>query len=470
MSAVPDEPDLPPGKMLGRYRIERFLGAGAMGAVYLASHTGLGKRVVVKVLHAHYARIAEVRLRFVREGEAAARIRHAHVVDVTDVGVEGAIPYLVMEYLEGESLGDHIDNQGALSPDRAVDLMLPIIDAVHAAHRAGVVHRDLKPDNLFVVRTATGDLHPKVLDFGISRVVDESGRPDRTGTAAMLGTPAYMSPEQIESARDVDAASDQYALGVILYECLTGVQAFSGDGVFGVLLRVREGTFQRPRALRPEIDPQLEAAVLRAMAQDRMRRFPSLRALGTVLLPFASPRARMIWGTTFDPPTDHGPSDTRLEYASAPPRIGEADTIFHSAQEREHTTIPLAARRRRRRAWTVAAFGVVGALGLSAVALATLQGTTAPSPQAVLAPAARPTSAAALPVTSVVPLRVVPGTTSPSSVAVVPAATVDAGAVAAPLPPQPSPNVASTTTDGASGTRATHGRRHRNPRLPYLPP
>lgn len=461
MSTAQDEPDLPSGTMLGRYRIDRRLGAGGMGAVYLANHTGLNKTVVVKVLHAHYAKLPALRLRFVREGEAAARIRHAHVVDVTDVGVEGAIPYLVMEYLHGESLGALLDRQGALSPDRAVDLMLPVIDAVHAAHVAGVVHRDLKPDNLYLVRTPTGDPHPKVLDFGISRVVEGDGRDHRTGTAAMLGTPAYMSPEQIESARDVDAASDQYALGVVLYECLTGVQAFRGDGVYAVLSRVGTGRFDPPRVLRPEIQPALEAVVLRAMAHARDGRFPSLREFGTALLPFASPRARMIWGTTFHPPADHGASDTRLEYASAPPMAPDADTLHTAVQERDTTTVPAGLTRRRLPAAALAV-GVLASAGVVFVVMRALSSHHTPAPTAAPAPivAASPTTLvqrmpAAMPIATTPAAPAVPAAVAPASVAREPAS--PSGVV---------PRVAGV---GGSSSRATHEHPRTNVRRRVTP-
>lgn len=461
MSAATDEPDLPPGTMLGRYRLDRLVGAGGMGAVYLAVHTGLNKTVIVKVLHPHYARSAEVRLRFVREGEAAARIRHAHVVDVTDVGVEGSIPYLVMEYLQGESLGALIGRHGALSPDRAVDLMLPIIDAVRAAHLAGVVHRDLKPDNLFIVRTPTGDPHPKVLDFGISRVLESDGAAQLTGTAAILGTPAYMSPEQIVSSRDADAGSDQYALGVILYECLTGTPAFEGDGVYAVLSRVGEGRFDPPRSRRPELDPALEAVVLRAMAHRREWRYRSLQELGTALLPFASPRARMIWGTTFHPPDDHGPADTRLEMSSAPPSAAHADTFFHGAQERDSTTLPVRAGRSSAPRLVAVAVALTALSAASFVALrwagsarsatpAPATAALAPTVTAIALPVVARPAQAPPPVGAVEPARVDAGVTQ---VLAAPIASADAGVVEAESVATPPPH-----------------RPRRRRRVPYLPP
>ncbi|MEZ4405048.1 MAG: serine/threonine-protein kinase [Polyangiales bacterium] len=238
---------IPAGTRFGPYVVERLLGQGAMGAVYRATHARLGKPVVLKLLHAQHAGSAEIVRRFEREGRAAAAIRHPHVVDVTDVGEEGGVAYLVMEFLEGESLAAFLERHEGLAADRSVDLLLPVIAAVDAAHAAGVVHRDLKPENLFITRTATGEPHPKVLDFGISRVVSDGGL--RAGTATLLGTPAYMAPEQVEQSRDADARSDQYALGVILYECLTGVCPFQDENIYRVLKRVGDGVFTAPRGL-----------------------------------------------------------------------------------------------------------------------------------------------------------------------------------------------------------------------------
>jgi serine/threonine-protein kinase len=260
-----------------------------MGAVYNATHTGLEKPVVVKVLRPEWASNVDVRARFVREGRAAAAIRHPHVVDVTDVGELDGTPYLVMERLVGETLTALIARGPGLPPELAVDVLLPVCAAVDAAHAAGVVHRDLKPDNLFVTRTPSGEVHPKVLDFGISRVTGDGGQ---TGTTATLGTPAYMAPEQIVSSRDANALSDQYALGVILYECLTGRQAFKAENIYVVLRMVGDGVFTPPRALQPVLPPDLEAVVLRAMAREPGQRFPSLKAFAAALLPWASMRAR----------------------------------------------------------------------------------------------------------------------------------------------------------------------------------
>src|SRR3569623_1764187 len=213
------------GLTFGRYQIVRLIGEGGMGSVYEAVHTGLKKRFAIKTLLASLAEVEEARLRFLREGEAAATINHPNVVAVTDVGTEGGVPYLVMEYLEGQTLGDLLVARRALGIEEAVGLLLPVISAVAAGHDAGVIHRDLKPQNIFLACGRFGELTPKVLDFGVSKFTREDRSVAITQTMSVLGTAPYMSPEQARGAKRVEFASDQYALGLILYEMLTGQRA-----------------------------------------------------------------------------------------------------------------------------------------------------------------------------------------------------------------------------------------------------
>ncbi|MBI5516022.1 MAG: serine/threonine protein kinase [Deltaproteobacteria bacterium] len=299
----------------------RKLGAGGMGAVYEAEHLELGKRVALKTLHKELTSTAEVVARFVREGKATARVRHPHVVDVQDVGSEAGVPFLVMEYLEGEDLASMLSREGRLSVSRAVDLLLPVLAGVDAAHQAGIVHRDLKPENIFLVRGPNGDPHPKVLDFGIAKVMDPVGNLTLTRTASLLGTPYYMSPEQARGSRDVDARTDQYALGVILFQALVRRRPHQGDSLLALIHQITTTDAPAPSTVRPDLPPELDAVVLRTLSRDASARFPSVLALGASLLPFASEAGRARWQGVFEHATVPPPEPPPEPLASNLPTL-----------------------------------------------------------------------------------------------------------------------------------------------------
>ncbi len=284
--------------MFGRYQIVRLLGEGGMGAVYEAIHTGLKKRVAIKTLLPSIAENPDAQARFLREGEAASRINHPNVVDVTDVGSEDGIPYLVMEYLDGETLADLIDRKGPLPITLVVDLLLPVLNAVASGHDQSVIHRDLKPQNIFLARGSWGDSLPKVLDFGVSKIADGKS-PALTGTMAVLGTASYMSPEQARGAKVVEAASDQYALGLILYEMLTAERAHDGDHPLEVLHRIASGVVPDATSRRPDLPAELDAIMRRMLSMNPSDRFPSLREVGRALLGFASDKSRINYADAF---------------------------------------------------------------------------------------------------------------------------------------------------------------------------
>ncbi|MBK6535040.1 MAG: serine/threonine protein kinase [Deltaproteobacteria bacterium] len=271
------------GSMFGRYRVVRQIGRGGMGAVYEAVHSDLEKRVALKVLLPSTASQTELVARFEREARAAARVRHPNVVDVSDVGVEAGVAWLVMEHLEGEDLSGLLRREGALPLSRVAELMLPVLGAVEAAHSLGVVHRDLKPENIFLARMGDGTIVPKVLDFGISKMAPAGGGPALTSTGIMMGTPCYMSPEQAQSSRGVDGRSDQFSIGVILYECATGRRPFEGETFFSILTAIVEGRYVRPRELCPGLPERFEAMVVRALERSPDARFPSVAALAEEL-------------------------------------------------------------------------------------------------------------------------------------------------------------------------------------------
>ncbi len=308
---------LGPGTQFGRYRIVRLIGAGAMGTVYEATHVDLKKQVAFKALNPAVALDDEARKRFLHEGEVASKIRHPNVVEVFDVGIEHNVPYLVMEFLEGEALSDLLAREAPLSPEKLASIMLPVLAAVATAHEEGVLHRDIKPDNIFLARSRHDQITPKLLDFGISKLTDAQEAKNLTGGGTLLGTPMYMSPEAATRAKHIDARSDQYSLGVILYEASTGHDPFDGDTLYTLFQAIVAGRFAPPRVYQPELPQAFEALVCRAMATEPEFRFPSVAALGRALLPFAPPRDCVIWGPAFEPKRVAGSPLTPSEFPSA---------------------------------------------------------------------------------------------------------------------------------------------------------
>ncbi|MBN2341534.1 MAG: serine/threonine protein kinase [Deltaproteobacteria bacterium] len=256
-----------------RYRIDRLLGKGGMGAVYLAHHAVIGKKVAVKFLHAEFASEKEVVKRFYREAKAAASIGHKNIVDVLDVGVsaEGE-PYLVMEFMEGESLCDMLRRKGPISLEAAVGILLPVLEALEAVHNKGIIHRDLKPDNIFLVYRNDGTPLVKLIDFGISKFTDPGDQSQLTQTGTLLGTPAYMSPEQIRCASSIDRRSDLYAVGVIFYEMLTGKRPHSGTSYNEVLANILTELPAPPRKSFPGFPVTAEPVVMQLIGRDPAER------------------------------------------------------------------------------------------------------------------------------------------------------------------------------------------------------
>ncbi|HVI02930.1 MAG TPA: serine/threonine-protein kinase [Enhygromyxa sp.] len=272
-------PDLQPeesmlGVVLGdRYRVDERIGAGGMGLVYRATHVLIGRKLAIKLLRRRYASQREVAERFVQEARVASSVKHPNVVDIIDYGTTPlGSPYYVMEFLAGHSLAREIVQHGPLEPRRALGIAVQIAHGLAAAHQAGIIHRDLKPDNVFVVPADVGAPEQvKILDFGIARV---AGRKTRlTAAGVVVGTPEYMSPEQARGD-ELDARSDIYALGVVLFELLTGRVPLSGDSMVGTLTKQ---VFELPPPIR-EIDPRfagypsIEAALARLLAKNRDER------------------------------------------------------------------------------------------------------------------------------------------------------------------------------------------------------
>lgn len=288
-----DRAPLRVGTRIGRYELTGCLGAGGMGTVYEAVHVDLRVVVALKLPHPEYAANPVLRGRLAREARAASQIHHANVARVFDLGYSNGTPYLVMERLDGEDLRMLLQREGALGVRRAADLMLPVLAGVHAAHSVGVLHRDLTPGNLFLARSDDGSMALKVIDFGFTKIVD--ALPDETELSASslaFGTPRFMSPEHILDPRHIDAKSDQFALGAILYLCVTGRVPFEGQGAAATMALVASGTFTRPREIVPTLPAAFDEAICRALSHWRDDRFPSIVEFGIELMPFASNAVR----------------------------------------------------------------------------------------------------------------------------------------------------------------------------------
>ncbi len=277
-------PARPGDTIAGKYRLERVLGRGGMGVVFSARHLVLRERVAIKMLSPELADHAVVVARFLREARAAAMIKGDHVVRVLDVDTTDGTTFLVMEFLDGENLGELLAREAPLAADAAVDLVLHACDALAEAHQMGIVHRDLKPANLFLSRRHDGTRILKVLDFGISKFDPVAhGEPALTDTSHPLGTPLYMSPEQLASAARVDGRSDIWSLGVVLYECLSGERPFKS---------ILDTLNAEPPALRG--DRALGVVVSRCLAKKADDRFADIAELATALAPFATPEGRRV--------------------------------------------------------------------------------------------------------------------------------------------------------------------------------
>ncbi len=296
-TSQPLDPSLPkPGDLLaGKYRIERVLGQGGMGIVFAANHELLGVRVAVKLLLTDIASSNEAVTRFVNEAKNAARIQSDNVARVMDVGtLDGGRPYMVIEFLEGDDLSKLLEQRGVIPVQEAVDYVLQALEGLAQAHSIGIVHRDLKPANLFLVKRQDRTMQVKVLDFGISKATNPLGEGSgaMTSTKALLGSPYYMSPEQLRSSKSVDARADIWSVGIILYELLTGSPPFAGDNFGELFAAILEMDAPSLIAKRPDINPQFEHVVMRCLQRKPDHRYSNVGELASALAPFASTRGQ----------------------------------------------------------------------------------------------------------------------------------------------------------------------------------
>jgi serine/threonine-protein kinase len=287
-----DQAPVQAGEILdGKYRVDRVIGAGGMGVVVAATHVQLNTQVALKFLLPEALRDSKVVERFVREARSAVQIQSEHVARVIDVAtLPTGSPYMVMEYLEGQDLAATLGTSGPLPVAQAVGYVLQACEAIAEAHSLGIVHRDLKPANLFLTRRHRREPIVKVLDFGISKSNDPASL-SLTKTASMMGSPYYMSPEQMKSARDVDVRSDIWAIGVILFELLSGTTPFQGETITELVVSVTQGRVPSVRDLRPEVPVDLAGVIARCLERDPDQRYPDVGKLAQALVAFGPPRS-----------------------------------------------------------------------------------------------------------------------------------------------------------------------------------
>jgi serine/threonine-protein kinase len=286
-----------PGDTLaGKYVVEGLCGRGGLAVVLSAMHAGLAQRVAIKMLLPEWAGDGEVVQRFVREGRAATRIKSEHVVRVFDVDtLDNGAPYLVLEYLEGHNLDDVVAMWGPLPVDTAIDWILQAVEAIAEAHSYGIIHRDLKPANLFLTQRADTSACIKVIDFGLSKLTDPRMSGDSaklTRPTDVMGSPHYMAPEQLRSACDADARADLWALGAVLHELLTGQPPFRGATMPELCATVLTAPPPRVSAVREDVPPEIEEAVMRCLEKDPCARFSSAAEMARALAPFGTDLAR----------------------------------------------------------------------------------------------------------------------------------------------------------------------------------
>jgi serine/threonine protein kinase len=286
-----------PGEQFGVYRVGPCIGEGGMARVYQAEHSGLRRQVALKVLLDASTRAPEGLERFLLEARSAAAIKHPNVVNIFDVGVHDGTPFLVMELLTGTDLEQLLQSRGALDEATIVDIMIPVIAGLTAVHDAGVVHRDLKPGNIFLAQGRYDEVDPKLLDFGICRAPGvEQLR--LTANGMLIGTPFYMSPEGLRGD-EMTPLSDQYSLGVVMYECATGANPFGAPTFAEIFKLIGAGQYPAPSTSRPQISKRLERIITRAMSLDPAQRYKDLREMGRELLLLAGQRTRITWALSF---------------------------------------------------------------------------------------------------------------------------------------------------------------------------
>jgi serine/threonine protein kinase len=377
------------GATIGRrYRVVRRIGEGGMGVVVEAENVVTGKRVAIKWMHPQVAARPEAAERFLREARASARVRHPNVVDVYDAVHYDDTCFLVMELLEGEPLSLLLE-RGGLPAHELIALLLDAMRGVVAAHKQGVIHRDIKPDNIFLaIESDRGPKVPKVLDFGISKVLGVEAM-SLTRTGATMGTPMYMSYEQLCGVKDIDVRTDVYAFGVVLYEALTGQPPFQAENLPQLVAKMTHTQPAPPRQLRPDIPEALDRLIQRAMAKERESRIGTLEALIEQLEPFANAQAFQVQLAAASvmvprvvPASERERADVQRSLV-----VAGRESVPSATPMEASVPIPSAPRRRDALPWLVAA-GVIATLVGVLTAYGTLRPAEPPSDESPVSGAA----------------------------------------------------------------------------------
>ena len=428
-----------PGQLITpTLRLIRPLGEGGMGAVWVAEHLGLHANVVIKFMSPDLAATEEGKARFSKEAASTAQVRSPHVVQTLDYGVtDDNVPYIVMEQLDGHDLGQEIDAHGRVASETVVSIVTQLSRALSRVHDCGIVHRDIKPSNIFLCDAGDGEIFVKLLDFGVAKTHKTGGLGDTTNTGAILGTPYYMSPEQIMGAKEIDHRSDLWAVAVVVYEALTGSKPFVGDTVGGLAVQIMRDPLPVPSTVEPSVPPGFDAWFAKACARDAKDRFGSAKEMSDALavafslrvpLSGSQPKWRPVVATSERPPANTGEAfaPTALDASTPGVRGGVAKDALDTQRSVAHPASSS-------RTWIV---GLALGVGLLGIALGfgvprLMQGTPAELGEGVVADLSAPVS------TGIAAASDVPSATSPIVSADPPVAMASSAPTEAQPPPVP---------------------------------
>jgi serine/threonine-protein kinase len=442
--------------VVGKYRVDQLLGRGGMGAVYGATHTAIGKRVALKFLERDIARDKDAALRFQREAEAASKVESAHIVQIFDSGTtEEGLPFLVMELLQGEDLRARLRREGRLPASDVVHIAGQVLRGLAHAHQAHIVHRDLKPDNIFLCQRDDDPVFVKIVDFGISKIVQGNTVDTLTRRGTVLGTAFYMSPEQAQALRDIDGRADLYSLGSILYEALAGRPPHTGTAYEAVLISICTTDAPDVRAHAPDVPEALARVVHKALSRDRHARYQTANEFYDAL-------AQAVPGILNSARSRRTPEP--VARSSAPEADG-ARSAFFSADTNPDPAVLLAAggdfpstdtaAGARRRTWLAGVFALLTAAAITSLLIVRARPNDAPSRESLRPPSgpsgAQPVRAARVVPEKAPPVPVVkPTAAGDTEVAPTVSVRADAGS-----PPRPSSGVRPRTAAAQVTRKAT---------------